>query len=143
MKRVLGEDWILPGIDHLNRAFFTTGKLMLQRCNACGHIQHLPEDLCKKCQSFDLGWFESVGKGEILSVAVNHHPIHPALKDVVPYAIVLVAVDDAPGIVITGNAVGIAPEEVRIGDKVRVVFEEARDKRNDVDLLIPQWEVIR
>jgi uncharacterized OB-fold protein len=65
------------------------------------------------------------------------------MKDVVPYAIVLVSVDDAPGIFVVGNAVGAPPEEVRIGDAVRVVFEEARDEKAGVDLLVPQWEVVR
>lgn len=143
MKRVLGEDWVLPGIDHLNRAFFTTGKLMLQQCSACSHIQHPPEDICRSCRSFELGHFESAGKGTIVSVAVNHHPIDPGMKDVVPYAIVLVSIDDAPGVLVVGNAVGVAPDEVRIGDAVRVVFEQAHDKRAGVDLLIPQWEVVR
>ena len=142
-NRVLGENWLVPGLDHLNRAFFTTGKLMLQQCDACGNIQHPPEDVCRKCQGFSLGHFQSAGTGRVASVAVNHHPVHPGMKDVVPYAIVLVTVDDAPGILVVGNAVGAAPEDVRIGDAVRVVFERAHDTGNDVDLLIPQWDVVK
>ena len=143
MKRVLGDNWVLPGIDRLNRAFFTSGKLMLQQCQTCGTIQHPPEEVCKTCRSFELGHFESAGRGRIASVAVNHHPIHPGLNDVVPFAIVLVAVDDAPGLLVVGNAVGVPPGEVRIGDAAQVVFEEARDEKAGIDLLLPQWEVVR
>lgn len=143
MKRVLGENWLVPGLDHLNRAFFTSGVLMLQQCDTCGILQHPPEDVCRKCQSFNLGHFQSAGTGRIASVAVNHHPVHPGMKDVVPYAIVLVSVDDAPDVLVVGNAVGVPPDDVKIGDAVRVAFEEAHDTRNGVDLLIPQWEVVR
>lgn len=142
-ERVLGEKWLLPQLDHLNHAFFTTRSLMLQQCDACGNIQHPPEDICRKCQGFSLGHFESAGMGTVASVVVNHHAIHPGMKDAVPFAIVLVSVNDAPGLLVVGNAVGVPPDEVRIGDPVRVIFEEAHDAKNDVRLIIPQWEVFR
>jgi len=142
-QRVLGENWLLPNLDHLNSTFFTAGKLMLQQCETCGNIQHPPEDVCRKCQAFSLSHFESAGVGKVASVAVNYHPVHPGMKDIVPYAIVLVSVDDAPGLLVVGNAVGVPPADVKIGDVVSVTFEEAYDTRNNVQLLIPQWQVIR
>jgi uncharacterized OB-fold protein len=60
----------------------------------------------------------------------------------VPYAVVLVSVHDAPGILITGNVVGSPPGDVRIGNAVRVVFESEVDPNSGVELKIPQWEVI-
>jgi uncharacterized OB-fold protein len=142
MKRVLGESWVLPALDDRNRAFFTAGVLTLQQCRVCKHTQHPPEDVCESCQSFDLGGFESAGNGCIESVAVVTQSVHPLLADRVPYAIALVSVADAPGILITGNVVGREPDAVRIGDRVRVVFEEATDPRSDESLKIPQWEVV-
>ena len=143
MKRVLGEGWALPALDDKNRAFFTAGVLTLQRCRGCGHVQHPPEEVCCACQAHAFDAFESVGTGRIESVAVVHHPVHPALADRVPYAIVLVSVADAPGVLIAGNVAGTAPEAVRIGDPVRVVFERASDPASGQELRIPQWEIIR
>jgi uncharacterized OB-fold protein len=60
----------------------------------------------------------------------------------VPYAIVLVAVADAPGILLAGNVVGKEPDAVRIGDRVRVVFEHATDPRSGAPLKIPQWQIV-
>ena len=142
MKRVLGEGWGLPALDTLNRAFFTAGVLTLQQCNACKHLQHPPEEICESCQSFDLGGFTSAGDGRIESVAVVTQAVHPALADRVPYAIVLVSVADAPGILVAGNVVGKEPDALRIGDRVRVVFEEAIDPRTATKLRIPQWQVV-
>lgn len=141
MSRVLGDDWVVPALDDSNRAFFTSGFLALQQCSACAHVQHPPEDVCEACQGFELGVFESQGRGRVESVVVVHHPVHPGLADRIPYAVVLVSVDDAPGLMITGNVANRAPDEVAIGDAVRVVFEEAADEQSGVTLRIPQWEV--
>jgi len=142
MKRILGENWALPVLDAANRDFFTAGVLTLQQCRRCQHIQHPPEDVCESCQSFELGAFASAGNGRIESVAVVTQGVHPLLADRVPYAIVLVSIADAPGILVAGNVVGREPDAVRIGDRVRVVFEEAKDPRSGDDLKIPQWEVV-
>ena len=142
MKRVLGESWALPALDARNRAFFTAGVLTLQQCKRCEHVQHPPEDVCESCQSFELGSFESRGEGRIESVAVVVQAVHPLLADRVPYAIVLVSVADAPGILVAGNVVGSEPDAVEIGDRVRVVFAEVTDPRTGDQLKIPQWEVL-
>ena len=142
MKRVLGDKWSLPALDPLNRDFFTAGVLTLQQCKTCKHIQHPPEDVCEACQSFELESFVSEGLGRIESVAVVPHSIHPLLADQVPYAIVLVSVADAPGILLAGNVTGTAPDAIRIGDRVRVVFAEAKDPQSGEELRIPQWEVV-
>lgn len=143
MKRVLGENWALPALEPLNRDFFTQGRVALQQCRTCAHVQHPPEEVCQACQGFDLDVFLSAGEGRVESVAVAHYPVHPALKDQVPYAIVVVSVNDAAGVLIVGNAVGVLPGEVRIGDSVRAVFEDVEDPVTRERLLIPQWEIVR
>ena len=142
VERTLGESWALPALDAHTRPFFTTGVLTLQQCTRCKHVQHPPEDVCEACQSFDLGSFASAGEGRIESVAVVTHAVHPALADRVPYAIVLVSVADAPGILVAGNVVGMEPDAVRIGDRVRAVFAAAKDERTGDELLIPQWQLV-
>jgi uncharacterized protein len=142
MTRVLGDGWALPGLDDLNRAFFTTGALVLQRCRACAHIQHPPEEVCEACQGCEFEDFASAGKGQVESVAVAHHPVHPALAGHTPYAIVLVSVADAPGLLIVGNVMDADPESVRIGDPVEVAFEEVSDPKSGQALKIPQWKIV-
>ena len=142
MKRVLGDNWALPTLDAHNRDFFTAGVLTLQQCARCSHVQHPPDDVCETCGSFEFGRFVSAGKGRIESVAVVTQAVHPLLADRVPYAIVLVSIADAPGILVAGNIVGKDAGAVAIGDHVRVVFEEARDPRTGEALRIPQWQVV-
>ena len=127
MDRILGDDWLLPVLDAHNRAYFTAGELMVQSCNACGHDQHPPEDLCRACGSHDVAPRRCAGTGRIESAVVVHRAVHPLLSDRVPYAVVLVSLDDAPNVNLVGNVRGAEPGEVAIGAKVRVVFEQQED----------------
>lgn len=142
MTRVLGDGWPLPVLDAHNRAFFTAGVLTLQQCRRCAHVQHPPDDVCAACQSFELGPFASAGEGRVESVAVVEQAVHPRLADRVPYAIVVVSVADAPGILIAGNVAGSDPHAVRIGAAVRVVFARATDPQTGDQLAIPEWQLV-
>jgi len=141
MARYLGDDWLLPALDDRNRAWFTSGELSLQQCRRCERVQFPPEDVCRACGSFELAARAIAGRGEVASVAVVHHAVHPALRSRVPYAVVLVALDDAPHVRLLGNVLNRAPGDVAIGARVRVVFEEVKDPESGEALRIPQWEV--
>jgi uncharacterized OB-fold protein len=142
LTRVLGDDWLLPALDARNRDWFTSGRLLLQACTRCEAAQFPPEDACRSCGSFELGTRESAGRGHVESVVVVHHPVHPALRAHVPYAVVLVSLDDAPGVRLVGNVLKRAPHEIAIGDAVRVAYEETRDPDSGETLRIPQWEAL-
>ena len=141
MARALGDDWMLPEIVDSNRGWWTSGKLPIQCCSDCGALQHPPEEVCGTCQSTRFGEHECKGEGRIESVAIVHHPVHPALADFVPYAVVVVSLDDAPGVNVVGNVVGSPPDAIEIGAPVRAVFEEVTDPETGDELRIPQWEV--
>ena len=141
MTRHLGDDWMLPALDDLNRAWFTAGRIRVQACDGCGALQHPPDEVCGSCQGTKFSWRDCSGEGRVESVAVVHHPVHPALADKVPYAVVVVSLDDAPGVNAMGNVLNRAPADVKIGQRVRAVFEEVNDEETGERLRIPQWEV--
>ena len=141
MSRFLGDDWLLPALDERNRAWFTSGELRLQQCQRCERVQFPPEDVCRACGSFELGTTTRAGRGVVESVAVIHHAVHPALKSRVPYAVVLVALDDAPHVRLLGNVLNRRPDEIAIGARVRIVFENAVEPESGEALQIPQWEI--
>jgi uncharacterized OB-fold protein len=142
MARHLGDDWLLPTLDDLNRKWFTAGEISVQSCNGCGALQHPPEEICCSCQSAELGWRACKGEGKVESVAVVAHPLRPSLADHVPYAVVVVSLDDVPGVNVIGNVINIPAREVAIGQSVRAVFQRVEDEEADVVLQIPQWEVV-
>ncbi len=135
MSRYLG-DFILPEIDRLSEPWFTSGRLMVQTCNDCGHAQHPPDDVCYSCGSFNLGYRELAGTGVVESSVTVWHPTHPDLLDRVPYVVAIVSLDGAPGCNAIGNIVNAEPGQVEIGQTVSVVYEQAGE-----NLKIPQWEL--
>ena len=141
MSRYLGDDFILPSLTPNNTPFFTAGSIQMQFCEDCNHAQHPPDDICYACQGTKLIFAACPGTGRVESCARVHHPIHPALKDKVPYVIAVISVDGAPGCNVQGNVINCPPESVEIGQKVRAVFEEAFDPASKQKLLIPQWEL--
>jgi len=60
----------------------------------------------------------------VWSYTVNHHSWDGGTE---PYVIVLVELDEQPGLRLTSNLVGCDPDQVTIGMPVRVTFEERDD----------------
>ena len=70
------------------------------------------------CQGTNLAFQACPGTGKVESFARVHHPLHPALKDKVPYVIAIISVDGAPGCNVQGNVVNCSSDSVQIGQKV-------------------------
>jgi uncharacterized OB-fold protein len=118
----------LPKLDNLNRAFWTGGAdgvLRFQRCQDCGHWLHPPGVICPKCLSEKLVQEAVSGFGTIEALTINCQPWLPGQK--VPYAIAIIGLDEQPGLRLTSNVVGAAPESLSIGQRVQVFFEACED----------------
>ena len=97
-------------------------ELVLQRCAECKAYRHLPRPMCPKCRSMRAEWVASKGEGTVHSYTIVHNPVGPALREAVPYDIVLVEMDEGPRII--SNMVDTPPSDVHIGMRVRVTFRE-------------------
>lgn len=144
-KYVLPEGLPMPGpaVDGLGDEYWAATRrheLVVQHCNACNNDQWGPEWVCYKCHSFDLGYRQVSPKGTIYSWERAWYPVHPALKDGVPYITVLVELDDAPGIKMVGNMVGDPHQTVWIGGKAEAVFEDHDDASKPFTLV--QWKAV-
>jgi uncharacterized OB-fold protein len=114
----------LPALTEENHAYWTGGArglLLINRCTACRYWVHPPGPVCPQCHSTDVEPAPVSGLGTIYSYTVNHQRWHPELE--VPYAIVVVDLDEQPGLRLTTNLRGCPVDEVRIGMRVRVCFE--------------------
>ena len=97
------------------------GRLVIQRCGACGHHQFYPRLLCTRCMSGDLGWHEASGQGRVKSFTIIRRPVTEAYADDVPYVVALIELAEGPTMM--SNVVGCDPESVAIGMEVAVDFE--------------------
>ena len=117
-----------PKLDSVNRPFWTggaEGKLMIARCRDCGTFLHPPQPVCRHCLSDDVAAEAVAGTGRVETFTVNYQAWYPGLE--VPYVIARVSLDGVPGVIVTTNIVGCAPESVDFGDRVRVKFEQQGD----------------
>lgn len=97
------------------------GRLVVERCDACGAESHPPCGACRACRARSMSWAEITGPGTVYSFTVNHQRWLPDLE--VPYAVVLVEFADHPGVRITGRLRGVPVDGVAIGMAVAVGFE--------------------
>ncbi len=116
---------ILPEVTAQNEHFWRggrEGRLQFLRCRACGYLLHPPQPLCARCLGRDLEVHAVSGRARVATFTVNHHAWIPGFPP--PYVIAIVEIEEQPELRLTTNLVGCAPAEVRIGQAVRVVFEE-------------------
>lgn len=114
-----------PRLDADNRAFWTggaEGRLQIMKCNDCATFIHPPRPVCRACLSENVAPHAVSGQGTIDSYTINHQPWAKGMD--VPMVIARVALDDAPGVILTTNIVNCPVDAVDIDDKVQVVFEE-------------------
>jgi uncharacterized OB-fold protein len=121
----MGAPRAVPRLDSDNRAFWTggaTGKLLLMKCKECSTFIHPPRPVCRHCLSDNVAPEAVAGTGIVDTFTVNHQKWSPTME--VPFVIARVAIDGAPGVYLTTNIVNCPVDQVDIGDRVRVTFEQ-------------------
>ena len=109
-------------------------ELRLQRCVGCGRFRHPPLPGCPHCGSAASEWPLLSGRGRLFSFTVVHHPALPSLQGDVPYNVVVVELDGAPGARLIGNVIDVEPAGLRIGLEVEIAWDEVR-----ADLVLPRF----
>lgn len=135
---MLGADWTLPGLTPLNREWFSHGEIRVQSCEGCGALQHPPEEICSRCGSMKFSFTTVAPRGTVHSFTVAHYAVNRALTERVPYAVVLVTLDEHPEVRIIGNVLDADPGDIRIGMGVVGTWEERTNADGDTVHLL-QW----
>lgn len=100
------------------------GRLLVQHCLSCGHIQHYPRDLCTGCWSAELEFRQVSGSGSVYTFSVVHRPPAPEFADT-PYVVGLVDLDEGVRMLARIEAADI--DSIRIGSRVHAMFESRGD----------------
>ncbi|WP_118913854.1 Zn-ribbon domain-containing OB-fold protein [Mycobacterium shigaense] len=93
-------------------------ELRYQRCASCDEANFPPTEHCRQCLSLDLRWTTGGGFGEIYSWTVVYRPVSPEFAP--PYAPAIITLDE--GYQMLSNVVGVTPEDLAVGMRVRVRF---------------------
>jgi len=105
-----------------NKSFWDAAqenRLILKLCNSCKEPHYYPRSICPHCGSNDTTWVESKGLGEIYTYTVMRRGVE------VPFAMAYVKLNE--GISLLTHLTNYDFDTIRIGQKVRVVFQETQD----------------
>ncbi len=119
---------MVPDPDGRNADFYrlaATGQLHLQQCTSCSHYYHPPRYLCRECGSSDLAFVPSSGRGRIFSWTVTHRPVDAGWAAEIPYATVVVAMEE--GVRLVGALRGLDPADLVLDLPVQAEIERVSD----------------
>ena len=127
----------VPKINPVDAPFWRAaadGKFLLQKCKSCGKVQFFPRVACVDCFG-ELDWIEAKGTGKIHSFTLVRVPRNPAYKDEAPIYYINVILDE--GVIIESRLVGESKEKVKMGDRVKVVYQQTQDS----EIKLPCFEL--
>ena len=94
------------------------GKLVLQRCQSCGHVLFYPRTHCDACQSDQLAWEDASGAGTIASYTVVRRAVSADFE--APYVIALIDLAEGPRMMC--QIVDTDTDSLAVGLSVKVDF---------------------
>jgi uncharacterized OB-fold protein len=98
------------------------GRLVAQRCAACGALRHPPRPMCPHCHSLDVEVVTLSGRGRLYSYAILHHPQNPLFD----YPVIGALVDLDEGVRLVSNLVDVDDDDgIRIGMPLAARFVPA------------------
>jgi uncharacterized OB-fold protein len=80
-------------------------RLVVPRCRACRAWIWQPRPLCPRCHAPDPEWIEVDGTAKVVSWTALHPPVLTVWAEQLPFVILLVVLDDAPGVRMIGQLV--------------------------------------
>ena len=125
----------LPAPDADSAAFWRglrDGVLLLQHCADCAHVQYYQQAMCRQCGGDNLAHRPASGRGKVHSFSVVHRAPGPAFKADLPYAVLLIDLEEGPRMISTYT--GGKPEEVTFDMDVVLVCEPVSE-----DVTLPRF----
>ena len=87
----------LPDPDPLTQFYWDGAnehKLMILRCQDCGHYIHYPRPVCNACLSVNLAPAQVSGRGTLYTYTLPMQPNHPYFQARVPYIYAVIALPE-------------------------------------------------
>ena len=130
---VVPDELTKPHFDAANE-----GRLEMQNCSACNRLQNPPMPTCSQCKSANnLEWKVMSGKGKIYNYGVVYDCPVRLLQEDQPFNLVVITLDDDPGIQMYSHLPGTPVDAVPVGAAVEVIFEETANGQK-----VPEWRVV-
>ncbi|QJD59881.1 Zn-ribbon domain-containing OB-fold protein [Pseudomonas sp. gcc21] len=118
----------IPVVDADSREYWEAAgrhELRLPHCTRCDSPFFYPRILCPRCHSDAIEWRQMSGRGVIYSYTVSRRPAGPAFKEMAPYIVALVDLEEGPRLLT--NILTDDVSAIRIGQAVSVTFEDLEE----------------
>jgi uncharacterized OB-fold protein len=131
-EKIQSYEKFLPEINALTRPFWESCKnhqLKMQYCTRCTTWIWYPKAWCPNCGKRDsIEWRSLSGNGEIYSFTIIRQVIDNSLafQQDLPFVIALIELEEGPRIY--SNVTGSKPEDISIGDKLSLHFDDVTDQ---------------
>ena len=102
-------------------------RLVIPRCESCGHWFFYPRERCPQCLSDAISWHEVSGAGTVFTYSIATQPTAPMFADEVPQIIAIVELDE--GVRMTSTITDTPIEALHVGARVEPVFDHGDDGR--------------
>ena len=106
--------------------FCAKRELRFQKCRKCGAFRFPPLTGCRECGSTEVEWAAVAGRGRVFSYTIVHHPATPDVQKEVPYPVVAVEFDDAPGVRLISNVLDVGVDEIEVGMELDLAWDEPK-----------------
>lgn len=116
-----------PATDKWTQPFWDAAvqhRLVGASCAKCGAFRMPPTPFCPHCHSQLLNWVDLPGTGIVYSYSIVASAIMPGMDDCLPYVTAVIALDEAGDTRLISNVVDIPVDQVRVGLKVRVIWDD-------------------
>lgn len=131
------EDRPLPQVTPETERFWAGAaedELLLRECTSCGFVSYYPRAFCPQCFEPSVEWLTADGTGELHTWTVMEQ-VSGWPDEHLP--LVVAYVDLAEGPRIPTALVDCTPEDLEIGQKVRVTFVETDEDGVGVPVFTP------
>ena len=120
-------------------------RLVVQRCSSCGRHIWQPRPLCPRCHAEGPVWEPVSGDARVVSWTALHPPVLEVWKEAVPFTVLLVELDDAPGVRMLGQLVDDGGRLLRSNGEAEGIDFGARVslrwRTDEAGQVLPAWTV--
>tara|TARA_B110000444_G_C18788153_1_gene571051 strand:+ start:210 stop:608 length:399 start_codon:yes stop_codon:yes gene_type:complete len=100
------------------------GELLVQKCTDCQAYVFIPQESCTNCQSSNLNWIRSSGKGVLYSYTTVFRP--QRIEFEVPYIVAIVELEE--GWHMLSNLIDCDLDAVKVGMPIEVSFRKMTEE---------------
>jgi uncharacterized protein len=113
-------------------------RLLVNRCDECSAWHHPPRSVCPKCWSRSITPAEVAGTGSIVLLTIlRQGPPQAGVDYTNGHPLVAIELDEQPGLRLAGTVVGTPADQLKVGDRVRMVWRQlpGRAPRPDFEVV--------